>query len=197
MNGDGFASALRDPAGDVHWLVPADGPSRRLPVERWHRQATAAEATVVARCAGAGAWQGQAHVETGRHRRTPFRRAWLDPDAMSGVAVAARSPMTTGRSTRTSCGWPVAPAGPGSASSPPPRGAGRGSDAGTPDCNNGGCYAGLYRTCGAADAQWIPIDLDHPGAAGDRYRYVTTMTPQPGRPLRYVTEFRNPTSYLG
>ncbi|MEU7761395.1 MULTISPECIES: class I SAM-dependent methyltransferase [Micromonospora] len=188
MNGDGFASALRDPAGDVHWLVPADGPSRRLPVERWHRQATAAEATVVARCAGptldlgcgpgrmsvaltraglsavgvdvspravaltrargavavhadlfgplpaegrwahtvlldgnigiggdpvallrrcgsllcssgtvlaeleppgAGAWQGQAHVETGRHRGTPFRWAWLDPDAMSGVAAAA------------------------------------------------------------------------------------------------------------
>lgn len=47
------------------------------------------------------------------------------------------------------------------------------------------------------DAQWIPIDLDHPGAAGDRYRYVTTMTPQPGRPLRYVTEFRNPASYPG
>lgn len=55
----------------------------------------------------------------------------------------------------------------------------------------------LFRTCGAADAQWIPIDLDHPGAAGDRYRYVTTMTPQPGRPLRHVTEFRNPASYPG
>ncbi|MFI7307474.1 cyanophycinase [Micromonospora aurantiaca] len=72
-------------------------------------------------------------------------------------------------------------------------------DAGTPDCNNSVCngdyYAGLFRSYGAADAQWIPIDLDHPGAAddpavvrqiesltgfffggGDQYRYVTTMT---------------------
>jgi cyanophycinase len=73
-------------------------------------------------------------------------------------------------------------------------------DADTPDCNNSVCngdyYANLFRTYGGvADAQWIPIDLDRPGAAedpavvrqiasmtgfffggGDQYRYVTTMT---------------------
>ncbi|MGW4296698.1 cyanophycinase [Micromonospora chersina] len=72
-------------------------------------------------------------------------------------------------------------------------------DAGTPDCNNSVCngeyYADLFRRYGVADAQWIPIDLDHPTAAddpavvrqiesmsgfffggGDQYRYVTTMT---------------------
>jgi cyanophycinase len=72
-------------------------------------------------------------------------------------------------------------------------------DADTPDCNNSVCngdyYAKLFRSYGVADAQWIPIDLDHPGAAedpkvvaqinsmtgfffggGDQYRYVTTMT---------------------
>lgn len=72
-------------------------------------------------------------------------------------------------------------------------------DAGTPDCNNSVCngdyYADLFRSYGVADAQWIPIDLDHPAAAadpavvrqiesmtgfffggGDQYRYVTTMT---------------------
>ncbi|MFC0004954.1 cyanophycinase [Micromonospora siamensis] len=72
-------------------------------------------------------------------------------------------------------------------------------DAGTPDCNNSVCngdyYADLFKTYGVADAQWIPIDLDHPKAAedpkvvaqissmtgfffggGDQYRYVTTMT---------------------
>ncbi|MDG4800325.1 cyanophycinase [Micromonospora sp. WMMD980] len=72
-------------------------------------------------------------------------------------------------------------------------------DAGTPDCNNSVCngdyYADLFRSYRAADARWIPIDLDHPGAAddpavvrqiesmtgfflggGDQYRYVTTMT---------------------
>lgn len=72
-------------------------------------------------------------------------------------------------------------------------------DADTPDCNNSVCngdyYADLFRRYGVADAQWIPIDLDHPAAAddpavvaqissmtgfffggGDQYRYVTTMT---------------------
>ncbi|WP_410810151.1 cyanophycinase [Micromonospora sp. 067-2] len=72
-------------------------------------------------------------------------------------------------------------------------------DADTPDCNNSVCngdyYAKLFRTYGVADAQWIPIDLDRPGAAedpavvrqinsmtgfffggGDQYRYVTTLT---------------------
>ncbi|MCZ7436937.1 cyanophycinase [Micromonospora sp. WMMC241] len=72
-------------------------------------------------------------------------------------------------------------------------------DAGTPDCNNSVCngdyYAELFRSYRAADARWIPIDLDRPGAAddpavvrqiesmtgfflggGDQYRYVTTMT---------------------
>ncbi|GAB3169500.1 cyanophycinase [Micromonospora palomenae] len=72
-------------------------------------------------------------------------------------------------------------------------------DADTPDCNNSVCngdyYAKLFTSYGAADAQWIPIDLDHPQAAddpavakqiesmtgfffggGDQYRYVTTMT---------------------
>ncbi|MGK5441902.1 cyanophycinase [Micromonospora sp. URMC 105] len=72
-------------------------------------------------------------------------------------------------------------------------------DAGTPDCNNSVCngdyYAKLFTSYGAADAQWIPIDLDHPEAAddpavakqidsmtgfffggGDQYRYITTMT---------------------
>ena len=72
-------------------------------------------------------------------------------------------------------------------------------DASTPDCNNSVCngdyYAKLFRSYGVADAQWIPIDLDRPGAAedpavvrqinsmtgfffggGDQYRYVTTMT---------------------
>ncbi|MGC5305557.1 cyanophycinase [Micromonospora zamorensis] len=72
-------------------------------------------------------------------------------------------------------------------------------DADTPDCNNSVCngdyYAKLFRSYGVADAQWIPIDLDRPGAAedpavvrqinsmtgfffggGDQYRYVTTMT---------------------
>ncbi|MEW1587692.1 cyanophycinase, partial [Micromonospora vinacea] len=72
-------------------------------------------------------------------------------------------------------------------------------DADTPECNNSVCngdyYAKLFRSYGVADAQWIPIDLDRPGAAqdpavveqinsmtgfffggGDQYRYVTTMT---------------------
>ncbi|MEW2384772.1 cyanophycinase [Micromonospora sp. NPDC047707] len=72
-------------------------------------------------------------------------------------------------------------------------------DAGTPDCNNSVCngeyYAKILKSFGAADAQWIPIDLDHPEKAdepavvaqinsmtgfffggGDQYRYVTTMT---------------------
>ncbi|GAA4605826.1 cyanophycinase [Actinoplanes octamycinicus] len=70
-------------------------------------------------------------------------------------------------------------------------------DAGTPDCNNSVCngdyYAELFRGYGA-EAQWIPIDLDHQAAAddpavvaqvnsltgfffggGDQFRYVTTM----------------------
>ncbi|MEH0981963.1 cyanophycinase [Micromonospora sp. CPCC 205556] len=72
-------------------------------------------------------------------------------------------------------------------------------DAGTPDCNNSVCngdyYANLFKSYGALDAQWIPIDVDRPEAAddpavvkqinsmtgfffggGDQYRYVTTMT---------------------
>ncbi|MEV4665011.1 cyanophycinase [Micromonospora echinofusca] len=72
-------------------------------------------------------------------------------------------------------------------------------DADTPDCNNSVCngdyYANLFKTYGVADAQWIPIDVDHPEKAddpavvaqinsmtgfffggGDQYRYVTTMT---------------------
>ncbi|SBT51234.1 cyanophycinase [Micromonospora auratinigra] len=72
-------------------------------------------------------------------------------------------------------------------------------DAGTPDCNNSVCngdyYVDLFKKYGVADAQWIPIDLDHRTAAddpavvrqiesmtgfflggGDQYRYVTTMT---------------------
>ncbi|MDG4810966.1 cyanophycinase [Micromonospora sp. WMMD1120] len=72
-------------------------------------------------------------------------------------------------------------------------------DANTGNCNNSVCngdyYATLFRSYGVADAQWIPIDLDRPGAAedpvvveqinsmtgfffggGDQYRYVTTMT---------------------
>ncbi|GAB1688605.1 cyanophycinase [Krasilnikovia sp. M28-CT-15] len=70
-------------------------------------------------------------------------------------------------------------------------------DAGTPDCNNSVCngdyYAALFQRYGA-QAEWIPIDLDHVAAAddpavvaqinrlsgfffggGDQYRYVTTM----------------------
>ncbi|MFD3870048.1 cyanophycinase [Streptomyces sp. NPDC058623] len=72
-------------------------------------------------------------------------------------------------------------------------------DAGDPDnCSNSACngahYAQLFKKHGAADAQWIPIDLDHIANAdseavveqvnsmtgfffggGDQYRYVTTM----------------------
>ena len=71
-------------------------------------------------------------------------------------------------------------------------------DAGTPDCNNSVCngdfYTALFRRYGA-EAQWLPIDLDHPQVAddpavartaasmtgfffggGDQYRYVQTMT---------------------
>ncbi|MFD3545817.1 cyanophycinase [Streptomyces sp. NPDC058655] len=66
------------------------------------------------------------------------------------------------------------------------------------NCNNSACngahYASLFRKHGAADAQWIPIDLDHIANAdatavvdqvnsmtgfffggGDQYRYVTTL----------------------
>ncbi|MGW0564624.1 cyanophycinase [Streptomyces sp. NPDC003016] len=65
-------------------------------------------------------------------------------------------------------------------------------------CSNSECngtyYAGLFEQHGAADAQWIPIDLDHVANAdsddvvrqvnsmtgfffggGDQYRYVTTL----------------------
>ncbi|MER5809024.1 cyanophycinase [Streptomyces sp. NPDC002033] len=72
-------------------------------------------------------------------------------------------------------------------------------DAGDPEnCSNSACngayYAGLFKQHGAADAQWIPVDLDHIGNAdsdeavrqvnsmtgfffggGDQYRYVTTL----------------------
>lgn len=65
-------------------------------------------------------------------------------------------------------------------------------------CSNSACngahYAGLFEKHGAADAQWIPVDLDHIANAdsdavvdqinsmtgfffggGDQYRYVTTL----------------------
>ncbi|MEV5611226.1 cyanophycinase [Streptomyces sp. NPDC052225] len=72
-------------------------------------------------------------------------------------------------------------------------------DANDPDrCSNSACngayYAGLFRRHGAADAQWIPVDLDHLANAdsdavvarinsmsgfffggGDQYRYVTSL----------------------
>ncbi|MFG2310914.1 cyanophycinase [Streptomyces sp. NPDC048566] len=72
-------------------------------------------------------------------------------------------------------------------------------DAGDPQrCSNSACngryYADLFKQHGAADAQWIPIDLDHIANAdsadvvaqvdsmtgfffggGDQYRYVTTL----------------------
>lgn len=72
-------------------------------------------------------------------------------------------------------------------------------DAGDPaTCSNSECngayYADLFKSYGAADAQWVPIDLDHIANAesdavvaqvnsmtgfffggGDQYRYVTTM----------------------
>lgn len=77
--------------------------------------------------------------------------------------------------------------------------ASRDPHAADPDaCNNAECngnhYAGLFERHGAADAQWIPIDLDHIANAdsddvvrqvnsmtgfffggGDQYRYVTTL----------------------
>ncbi|MEU5948702.1 methyltransferase domain-containing protein [Micromonospora sp. NPDC047465] len=52
MTGDGFAAALRDRGDNAHWLVPADGLRRRLPVHRWHGPAGTAEAAVVTRCTG-------------------------------------------------------------------------------------------------------------------------------------------------
>ncbi|GAA2435294.1 cyanophycinase [Streptomyces lavendulocolor] len=65
-------------------------------------------------------------------------------------------------------------------------------------CSNSACngayYAGLFKRHGAADAQWIPLDIDHVANAdsdsvvaqvesmsgfffggGDQYRYVTTL----------------------
>ncbi|MEU6547679.1 cyanophycinase [Streptomyces sp. NPDC046859] len=65
-------------------------------------------------------------------------------------------------------------------------------------CSNSACngayYAGLFKKHGAADAEWIPVDLDHVANAdsdavvdqinsmtgfffggGDQYRYVTTL----------------------
>ncbi|MCY9786583.1 cyanophycinase [Nocardiopsis sp. EMB25] len=71
-------------------------------------------------------------------------------------------------------------------------------DAGTPDCNNSRCngeyYVDLLEAHGAGEAEWIPVDLDHPENAesaevaarvgdmtgflfggGDQYRYVTTL----------------------
>ncbi|MFE1347321.1 cyanophycinase [Streptomyces sp. NPDC058757] len=71
--------------------------------------------------------------------------------------------------------------------------------AGDPDlCSNSACngayYAGLFERHGAADAEWIPLDVDHVANAdsdavvaqvesmtgfffggGDQYRYVTTL----------------------
>ena len=66
------------------------------------------------------------------------------------------------------------------------------------ECSNSACngayYAGLFKKHGAADAEWIPVDLDHVANAdsdavvdqvnsmtgfffggGDQYRYVTTL----------------------
>ncbi|MGW7262150.1 cyanophycinase [Streptomyces sp. NPDC054842] len=71
-------------------------------------------------------------------------------------------------------------------------------------CSNSACngayYAGLFEKHGAADAQWIPVDLDHVANAdsdavvaqvnsmtgfffggGDQYRYIQTMLRGPGR----------------
>ncbi|MCF2531525.1 cyanophycinase [Yinghuangia soli] len=72
-------------------------------------------------------------------------------------------------------------------------------DAGDPDkCSNSACngayYAGLFKSHGAAEAAWIPIDLDHIANAdsdavvaqvnamtgfffggGDQYRYLTSL----------------------
>ncbi|MFF9431328.1 cyanophycinase [Streptomyces sp. NPDC014746] len=72
-------------------------------------------------------------------------------------------------------------------------------DANDPErCSNSACngayYAGLFKRHGAADAQWIPLDIDHVADAdsdavvaqinsmsgfffggGDQYRYVTTL----------------------
>ncbi|MGW2401065.1 cyanophycinase [Kitasatospora sp. NPDC001664] len=65
-------------------------------------------------------------------------------------------------------------------------------------CSNSRCnglyYADLFKSYGAADAQWIPVDIEHTGAAdddavvaqvngmtgfffggGDQYRYVTSL----------------------
>ncbi|MFJ9718502.1 cyanophycinase [Streptomyces sp. NPDC101213] len=77
--------------------------------------------------------------------------------------------------------------------------AGQDPDAADPDrCSNSACngayYAALFEKHGAADAQWIPIDLDHVANAdsdavvaqvnsmtgfffggGDQYRYVRTL----------------------
>ncbi|WBB68068.1 class I SAM-dependent methyltransferase [Micromonospora sp. WMMD812] len=49
---DGFATALRAPDVDGHWLVHGDGARSRLPVRRWHGPAEPAVVGVVARCAG-------------------------------------------------------------------------------------------------------------------------------------------------
>ncbi|MFI1567432.1 cyanophycinase [Streptomyces sp. NPDC020490] len=72
-------------------------------------------------------------------------------------------------------------------------------NAGDPDrCSNSACngayYAGLFKRYGAAEAQWIPLDIDHVSNAdsdavvaqvesmtgfffggGDQYRYITTL----------------------
>ncbi|RKE23586.1 cyanophycinase [Streptomyces sp. TLI_171] len=72
-------------------------------------------------------------------------------------------------------------------------------DAGDPDaCSNSHCnglyYAGLFKHYGAADAQWVPVDIEHVDAAdsdavvaqvesmtgfffggGDQYRYLTSL----------------------
>ncbi len=77
--------------------------------------------------------------------------------------------------------------------------------AGDPDrCSNSACngayYAGVFKRHGAADAQWIPLDIDHVADAdsdavvaqvesmtgfffggGDQYRYVTTLLRGDGR----------------
>ncbi|MEU9398026.1 cyanophycinase [Streptomyces sp. NPDC048324] len=78
-------------------------------------------------------------------------------------------------------------------------------DAADPDrCSNSACngayYSALFKKHGAADAQWIPVDLDHVANAdsdavvaqvdsmtgfffggGDQYRYIQTLLRGPGQ----------------
>jgi cyanophycinase len=73
-------------------------------------------------------------------------------------------------------------------------------DAGTPDCNNSVCngdyYATLFKGYGVADAQWIPIDIEHAAAANDPtvVAQVNSMTGfffGGGDQIRYVNTLLN------